>query len=64
MKKKTAKTKNPNESIIKLSTIIGRANQIVQSKENPFNAFDVSMVVGAVVGLPKEYVLNQMLKEK
>jgi len=62
MKKKTAKTKNPNESIIKLSTIIGRANQIVQSKENKLDAFDVSMVVSAIMGLSKEYVLDEMMK--
>jgi len=50
-----------NEPTIELNTIYDRAQKVIQSNENHYDAFDVSMIVGAIVGLPKEYVLNQIL---
>jgi len=52
-----------DERTVPLEIIFERANQVIKNKSLPNqSANTISEVVGAVVGLPKEYVLYEMLK--
>lgn len=51
-----------NESVIKLDTIFREASQVIKNKTLPnHDAFTISEVIGAVLNLPKEYVIKQIL---
>ena len=52
-----------NESIIKVSAIIENAAKVLKNRELPsHNAFTISEVLGAALALPKEYIMDEMLK--
>ena len=64
---KAIKEKNAsdvNDAIIKLNAIFKQGRQILQSRSLPnHNAFTISEVLGACLGLPKEHVIEQLLKQ-
>ena len=48
---------------IKVETILKRAAQVLKNGELPnHNAFTISEVVGAVIGMSKEAVIEKMLE--
>ena len=52
-----------NEPTIKLSSIFKQAGKVIKSGKLPkHDAFSISEVLGAATGLPKEYVMDQILK--
>jgi hypothetical protein len=53
------------EATIKVDTVIGRAKQAMKNRTLPnHDAFTISEVLGACLGLPKEYVLDEMMKRQ
>ena len=49
---------------IPLDTIMKRASQVLKENILPsHDAFTVSEVLGACLGLPKEYVIDQIIKD-
>ena len=44
--------------------MIRKANIVMRNKQLPYDAFEMSAVIGAVTGVPKEMGLDQMLKER
>lgn len=54
-----------NEPTIKIKDIIKNARKALRSGNFPnHNAFTISEIVGAVTCLPKEYIIEEMLKKE
>ena len=54
-----------DDRTVKIETILDRAALVLKIQSLPsHNAFTISEVVAAVTGLPKEYVIEQMLERK
>jgi len=65
MKEDTMTQANISETVgYTLAMIIKNAARVLKERQLPnHNAFTISEVVGAVTGLPKEYVMDKMMEE-
>lgn len=50
-----------SEATMKYKNVIKNSRKVIRDKLLPYDAFTISAVVGAAIGVPKETVLDDML---